>query len=65
MSAKSGNPTNPRLGGIRGLESDMTIGYGILLAIGGLFAGWLIFMLTRIVEAIVEDWTGRDEWEGE
>ena len=42
---------------------SLLTGLGIL--IGGLFAGWLIFMLARIVEAIIEDWTGRDEWEGE
>lgn len=42
---------------------SLLTGLGVL--IGGLFAGWMIFMLSRIVEAIIEDWTGRDEWEGE
>lgn len=42
---------------------SLLTGLGVL--IGGLFAGWMIFMLSRIVEAIIDDWTGRDEWEGE
>lgn len=42
---------------------SLLTGLGVL--IGGLFAGWMIFMLSRVVEAIIDDWTGRDEWEGE
>lgn len=45
--------------------AGLSILSGIGILIGGLFVGWIIFMLTRIVEAIVEDWTERDEREGE
>lgn len=40
------------------MESDMTIGYGLLAGLGGLYVGWMIWMLARIVEVVIDDWWG-------